>query len=160
MVYLLIISTALSFLSAHPSTISNKFLKWNSKATKEERELLQQRSVLIADQRQHSMVDQFAKYSKLQRRINAIDEKLKEQKDQKNSPTVLYFLLSKYGIQMICGFCLLMLTLYYRRTTLFVLDDNIDLSPFNYLISFPNEKNCVSFHFWVMTCNVVARLIK
>lgn len=133
-------------------------MKWRTKPTKKDLELLEERVSLKKEQNNYNMMDAFAKYSKLQRKINAIDEKLKESNDQKN--TLLVKTLSTYGIQIFCGLCLFILTICYRRITLFRIDDKIDLSPFNYIISYPNEKNCISFHFWVMTCNIVARILK
>lgn len=133
-------------------------MKWNGKLSIEERELLQQKQALRKEQEQWNMMDDFAKYSKIQRKINAIDEKLKDAKHEKNS--LILTIVLKYGPQVLGTICLVLLTLYYRRTPLFQLPDNIDLTPFNYIISYPNEKNYVSFHFWIMSCNVVARLIK
>lgn len=124
----------------------------------EEKALLKEKQELKTEQAQYSMMDQFAKYSKIQRKINAIDEKLNESKDNKNP--LVSKVIAAYGPQAVCTLILLLLTLYYRRTPLFKLPQHIDLTPFNYVISYPNERNYVSFHFWIMSCNVVSRLLK
>lgn len=104
------------------------------------------------------MIDEFAKYSKLQRRINALDEELKSSKKGDN-PLWKNLVLSHVP-QLVGTIILFLLVLYYRRTPMFKLPDSVDLVPFNYIISYPNGRNYVSLHFWIMSCNVVARLIR
>ncbi|XP_050307670.1 guided entry of tail-anchored proteins factor 1-like [Anthonomus grandis grandis] len=155
---LFIVSTLISFLVAKSTFISNWLTKWNSKFSAAEKELHKQKRALKQEQQQYSMIDDFAKYSKLQRKINAIDEQLEKCVNTKNPFwTVVLF---NYGPKVVLSMVLLILTVYYRRTPLFKLPDFVDLSPFNNVISYPNERNFVSFHFWVMSCNVAARTIK
>lgn len=104
------------------------------------------------------MVDNFAKYSKLQRRINLIDNQLRQNHEQKGSLVTQLGL--KYGFKFIFWIILLIFSYYYKSTPVFQLDANINLIPFNTIITYPNGDNYVSFHFWHICCCVVLRIIK
>ncbi|XP_066246129.1 guided entry of tail-anchored proteins factor 1 [Euwallacea similis] len=158
MFILLIITTTLSFLNAQSSFLNNVAKKWSNMPSSTRRELQKEKQNLKAEQRQYNMMDSFAKYSKLQRKINVVDEKLEDCAEKENP--IWWQIVVAYGPRAVCTLILLSLTLYYGRTPLFKIPDYVDLTPFNFFISYPNERNYVSFHFWIMSCNVVARLIK
>lgn len=172
---LLFIATTLSFANAHADLIANwvsfvlstdffdliffyQVKKWTNAPTAKQLELLKEKRHLKIEQQKYSMIDEFAKYSKLQRRINALNEELKTSK-QGDNPLWKNLVLSHVP-QLVGTVILFLLVLYYRSTPIFRLPDGIDLVPFNYIISYPNGRNYVSLHFWIMSCNVVARLIR
>ncbi|ERL85482.1 guided entry of tail-anchored proteins factor 1 [Dendroctonus ponderosae] len=155
---LLLVATILSFLASHSSRFSNLLRKWTNRLSSEGKQLQKEKQTLKDEQLKYNMVDDFAKYSKIQRKINAIDEKLKA--CNSNQDSIWWQLASAYVPQVICTLILMFLSMYYRSTPLFRLPDYIDLTPFNYIISYPNERNSVSFHFWVMGCNIIARSLK
>lgn len=133
-----------------------KFLK---RQTEKERSLLDQKRALQVEQSRLSMVDNFASYSKLQRQINAIDQELTNQRSNRSYTSIKLNLFFTYGLKILLGVIIVVLSMYFRKEPVFVLSKKFDLSPFTKVISYPNEDNAVSFHFWVMCCSAVARLI-
>ncbi|XP_060516964.1 guided entry of tail-anchored proteins factor 1-like isoform X2 [Cylas formicarius] len=158
MAALLIISTILSFLTAYSDNLGKLILHWINKSSKHEKNLLNEKVQLKREQCNYNMMDDFAKYSKVQRKINKIEEELEHIENKKIGFVLSTFCI--YSVKCLCTMCILALTVYFKGSYVFKLDDSIDLTPFNYLISYPNEKNFVSIHFWIMCCNVVASLIK
>lgn len=121
---------------------------------------MQSRSKLASEQSELSMVDQFAKFSKIQRKINVIDQELQELRSQRTSSSFLSGIIVKYGFQIPLGIVLLFLSIYYRNTPLFVLDERYDIFPLSRLISYPNtEINAVSVHFWTISSTVMFKLV-
>ncbi|XP_044750164.1 guided entry of tail-anchored proteins factor 1 [Coccinella septempunctata] len=157
--FLLIISTLLSFLSVHTKIITNPVMHWMNRVSKEEKTKLNEIKALQCAQQKLSMVDNFVEYSKIQRKINKLTESLKESKSR-NSNDFFLKIGIPYGLRIIIISMLIILCLYYRGSPLFYLESSINLFPFGYFISFPNGRNSVSFHFWVMCCTAFARLIK
>lgn len=114
--------------------------------------------MLKYEQNQFSITENFAKHSKLQRKIIVIDEKLNELRSDRNNMTFQFIVI--YGLKIFIGMLVLFCSIYFRNVPVFHVDERISLFPFNHIVSFPNEKNSVSFHFWVLCCTTVARLIK
>nr|CAH7766500.1 unnamed protein product [Callosobruchus chinensis] len=155
---LLIIASCLSFLSVHSSFIGTQVLKWLSKPSSKEKQLLSKKRELILQQSSFSMANSFVQYSKIQRRINSIDEELAINRNSANNWTLQFGLL--YGTKIVLGVTLIALSVYYRHTPLFTVDINLDLTPFSYIISYPCETNAITLHFWILCCTAVAKLIK
>lgn len=126
--------------------------------SKEENELNEEKHNLIDERNQISITENFAKYSRLQRKINVIDEKLNDLRDKRNN--ISTHLIVIYGLKLIIGVAVVFCSICFRNYPVFVIDHKISFSPFDYIISFPNEKNTISFHFWFLCCTAVARLIK
>lgn len=133
-------------------------LKWINKPSIKEKELMTQKNELKKVQNSISITDNFAKYSKIQRQINKIDENLSDFRSEKNN-LYIHFGLT-YGLQIFFAIVLVGLSIYYRSTPVIAIDKSIDLTPFSYLISYPHSENVVSFHFWVLCSSTTARLIK
>ncbi|XP_057663330.1 guided entry of tail-anchored proteins factor 1-like [Diorhabda carinulata] len=155
---LLLVATALSFINVHSNLISKQLLKWLNRPSFKEKQLLSKKNDLKTQQSTISITENFVIYSKIQRQINKIDDELGECRVGKNSLTTHFGLT--FGIKFLFSVILLMLSVYFRSTPIIILDKNIDLMPFNYLISYPNSGNAVSFHFWVMCSSAVANLIE
>lgn len=129
-----------------------------NKPSLKEKNLITQKNNLKLEQSKITMIDSFAKYSKIQRRINLIDQDLIKFRTEKNS-IILHIGLT-HGLKIALGLLLFILSIYYRYSPVFELSSSIDLMPFNHMISYPNESNQVSFHFWVLCCSSVSRLIR
>lgn len=129
-----------------------------NKPSLKEKMLISERNGLKSEQSNINMIDSFAKYSKIQRKIIAIDQDLNKYRNEKNS-IILHIGLT-HGLKIALGLLLFVLSIYYRYSPVFELSSNIDLTPFNHMISYPNENNQVSFHFWVLCCSSISRLIK
>lgn len=175
--YLFITSTILSFLSVHsnhlgkPVSILNdgysvnihlihsQILKWLNIPTDKECDLLSRKRQLLSEQSVLSMVDNFAKYSKLQRQINVIDQELADLQNQRSYNNFKYKYFFMYGLKIIVYVLLFVLSIYYRTVPVFSVPRKFDLTPFTKLIAYPNKDNDVSFHFWVICCTTIAKLI-
>ncbi|XP_063934456.1 guided entry of tail-anchored proteins factor 1-like [Zophobas morio] len=155
-----VISTVLSFLSVHSSVVEKPIFKWLNKQTERERSLLVQKHSLKTEQASINMVDEFAKYSKIQRQINSIDGKLEDIRGNKPTNNILVQLGFTYGVKFVLVVMLIVLSLYYRYTPVFYLGNKINLMPFTHFICYPNDINCVSFYFWVMCSAAVSRMLQ
>lgn len=120
--------------------------------------MIEEKNNLKTEQSLLSITENFAKYSKIQRKINLLDEQLNELHKDRNSITFHFFVT--YGVKFSIALLIILSSFYYRKTPVFVIDERISLIPFDQIISYPNEKNTVSFHFWVLCCSAVARLIE
>nr|XP_023012142.1 tail-anchored protein insertion receptor WRB [Leptinotarsa decemlineata] len=156
--FLLILSTVLSFITVHTSIIGKLIFKWRNRPSSEEMQLISQKKELLVEQSQYNITENFAKYSKVQRKINKIEETLAECHSKNNGLTMQIGLT--YGLKILFGFTLVLFSLYFRHTPVFTIDKKIDMTPFSFIISYPNGHNIVSFHFWSLCCTSVAKLIK
>lgn len=116
--------------------------------------------MLEVEQSQISMVDEFASYSKIQRRINVIEQQLSEIRSERSYNVLQLNFVFTYGMKVAFILILMWISIYYRNVPVFKLSQRFDLSPFTRIISYPNTDNSVSVHFWVMCCTAVAKLIK
>lgn len=177
--YLLFLSTLLSFISVYshffgkpvstilpliflfilPICFFFKILYWLEGQTSRERSLIMQKRELQRDQSSISMADNFASYSKVQRKINALDQELSEIREERRYKNFKYRFFLQYGLRFVFGIVLVVLSIYYKREPVFSLSRKFDLAPFSKIISYPNEENNVSFHFWVLCSTAVARLL-
>lgn len=120
-----------------------------------------QRTVLLAKQSEVNMVDQFAKYAKIQRQINAIDQELQELQGNRRNSSLIWDIALKYALKIPFAVLLVIFSIYYRDTPAFVVDKSFDLFPFGNIIAYPSkERNSVSLHFWIMCCTAFFRVIK
>ncbi|CAG9859581.1 unnamed protein product [Phyllotreta striolata] len=155
---LLIVATILSFASIHSILLGKQILKWWNKPTTKEKDLMTQKNDLKKVQKSISITDNFAKYSRIQRQINKIDEDLNTYKVGKNN-LFIHFGLT-YGLKVFFGLLLVGLSIYYRSTPVMKIPSDIDLTPFDRFISYPHSEKVVSFHFWVLCSSATAKLIK
>lgn len=134
-------------------------LKWLNIPTDKECDLLSQKRQLLSEQSAINMVDSFAKYSKLQRQINLIDQELTDLQGQRSYTNFKYQFFVMYGVRFLIAVLLFLLSIYYRNVPVFSVPKKFDLTPFTMLIAYPNKDNDVSFHFWVFCCTNIAKLI-
>lgn len=108
---------------------------------------------LKAEQQGISMTDNFAAYSKLQRRIIKLEDLHKENTQARRSANIKIKLFVTYGLQIILGFTMFVTAYWFRHTPLFVLDQS--LFPFQRLFSYPNDfANSISPHSWIIISRV------
>lgn len=132
---------------------------WLDRQTAREKSLLLQKRVLQAEQSSLSISDNFVHYSKIQRKINTLDQELSDIREERSYKNFKYRFFMQYGLRFVFAIFLLLLSLYYRKEPVFSISRKFDLFPFSSVISYPNEENDVSFHFWVVCCTTVARLL-
>lgn len=107
------------------------------------------------------MIDDFARYSKLQRKINQIDIELSDLQNERLKSSIIVKMVCTYGIRAVFALVLLTFSIYYRQSTVGCLSKKIDLFPLTNVISFPNGKdNCISVPFWITCCTTVGTLLK
>lgn len=138
-----------------------KLLKWLNKPTEKEVTLYRNKMKLKHQQSELSITDQFAKYSKIQRQINAIDQQLEEMQSTKKSRNFKWDISLIYLLKVPFTLLLLIFSYYYRYTPAFYLNKNFDLFPFSGVIAYPNkEKNAVSIYFWALCCTSALKVMK
>lgn len=137
-----------------------QILRWLKKRTTREKELFEQKFKLKQEQSGLNMVDEFAKYSKIQRKINTIDANLDEITASRPTNSFFVQIAFVYGVQFVLVLLLIGFSLYFRLTPVIFLGKKVNLAPFTYLICYPNEVNYVSFYFWAMSSAAVARAFK
>lgn len=136
-------------------------MKWLNKASAQERNLLDQKLQLRKEQSEISMVDNFAKHAKIQRKINAIDAELSQLKSDRQANNLVSRLFFQYGMKLPIGIVLFIMIIVYRTRPVLILNEKYDLFPFSSLISYPlQEVNSISVHVWVICCSGISKLIK
>ena len=174
--YLFIFVTLLSFINVHSSLLSKlvhtwkiqnelnihardfQILSWISRTSHAERDLLRKRRELKSEQALVNMVDHFAKYSKIQRKINAIDGDLLKIKNLKPSSSLTIRALLQQGVKVALCLILLCISLIFAYKPVIVFDAHLDLYPLSSVISYPTEEvNAISVHVWALACSAAAR---
>lgn len=116
---------------------------------------------LQLEQSKLSMVDNFAAYSKLQRRINSIKMNLNSKSSDQVQRYINQFSVT-IGVKLIIGFIMLYLVITYRYIPVYIFPKYYNFYPLDKIMAYPNDiPGSVSIHFWFLICNSVARkLIK
>lgn len=127
-----------------------------SRPSKEERKILEEIVKLKAEQNSLSIKDDFAAYSKLQRKINKLEATLKD-----NSQTRISRSLAIKGsvhiiLQVILAAVIVVSVFWFRREPIVAF--NTDLAPITNILQYPSETpNAISTHIWVLISNVSIR---
>ncbi|KRT82527.1 hypothetical protein AMK59_4156, partial [Oryctes borbonicus] len=154
--FLFLTILALCLLNANISYFAGPLLKWLNKASSQEKNLLEQKLKLRKEQTQISMVDNFAKHAKIQRKINGIDEELSQLKSDRQANHLFTRLFLQYGMKVPISALLFLIVILCRSSPVLVLNKEYDLFPFSVLISYPLEDvNGVSVHMWALCCSSV-----
>ncbi|KAL0871031.1 hypothetical protein ABMA27_004840 [Loxostege sticticalis] len=129
-----------------------------SRPSSEERTLWEQILKLKAEQKSISMKDEFAAYSKIQRKINKLEGQLKDGSQSRMSKSIAI----KSSVQIILQVVLALLTIvsviWFRREPIVALKTN--LFPFAAMLSYPSGMpNAISTHVWVLVSNVSLRTL-
>ncbi|KAK9759065.1 CHD5-like protein [Popillia japonica] len=88
-VFLLTVIFVLCVINTKISYFTKPILKWLYQASTQEKELLVEKVKLKNEQAQISMVDNFARHAKIQRKINAIDEEMSQMKSDRQTNHLL-----------------------------------------------------------------------
>ncbi|KAL5241727.1 hypothetical protein ACI65C_009137 [Semiaphis heraclei] len=138
-----------------------KFVLWFMNINKEHQKIVREISLLKQEQSEISIVKEFAKHTKLQRRINKLNELLKNhirENSSKNSRIKFICKVSLYVFSIILN--LLFVYYYYNKTVLRELPTNWFL-PLSWLVRWPSSQvGTMSFVFWYSITNCVARFLK
>lgn len=108
---------------------------------------------------QISMMDEFAKHARLQRKLIKLQDELKAEKMTVSSSRLKYKLIVGSGASLIMGLIMVFLIYMYRSEPVLVLPEKW-LSPLSFIISWPSQhEGAVSGLFWISVCGSTSRLI-
>ncbi|CAH0400796.1 unnamed protein product [Chilo suppressalis] len=127
-----------------------------NKPSYEEKKIWDEIIRLKTDQKQISMKDEFAAYSKLQRQINKLEVQLKEDTQSRMSKS----LAVKSSVQIVLQVTLALVTvisvIWFRREPIVTLKTN--LFPLTTFLRYPSDMpNAISTHMWVLISNISLR---
>uniref|UniRef100_A0A2S2PQY0 Guided entry of tail-anchored proteins factor 1 n=1 Tax=Schizaphis graminum TaxID=13262 RepID=A0A2S2PQY0_SCHGA len=156
---LLVWSIIISFYNMFSIKFIPKFILWLMNMNKEHKKLVNEISVLKNEQSQISIVKEFAKHTKLQRRINKLNEELKthiRENSSKNLKTKFMCKVSLYAFSILLNF--LFVYYNYHKTVLRELPTNWFI-PLSWLVRWPSSQvGTMSFVFWYSITNCVAKV--
>ncbi|XP_026814153.1 tail-anchored protein insertion receptor WRB-like [Rhopalosiphum maidis] len=156
---LLVWSIIISFYNMFSIKFIPKFVLWLMNMNKEHKKLVNEISVLKNEQSQISIVKEFAKHTKLQRRINKLNEELKthiRENSSKNLKIKFMCKVSLYAFSVILN--LLFVYYNYHKTVLRELPTNWFI-PLSWLVRWPSSQvGTMSFVFWYSITNCVAKV--
>ncbi|KAJ1528511.1 hypothetical protein ONE63_006918 [Megalurothrips usitatus] len=108
---------------------------------------------------QISMMDEFARHARLQRKLIKLQEELKTERMSVNSTRLKYKLSIGTGMSIFTSILSIFLVFLYRSEAVVVLPEYW-LSPLSGIISWPSEeKGAVSALTWIAVCGFVSRSI-
>ncbi|XP_018393313.1 PREDICTED: tail-anchored protein insertion receptor WRB-like [Cyphomyrmex costatus] len=101
-----------------------------------------------------SMVDEFAKHAKLQRRYNHVESILKENMNQRLNQKVKLQMLLIYGFRALNGTLILWLSYMYKHEPVIILSEDV-LWPIQNFLSWPcQHENAISLLAWLVITRV------
>ncbi|KZC09473.1 PREDICTED: tail-anchored protein insertion receptor WRB-like [Dufourea novaeangliae] len=102
-----------------------------------------------------SIVDEFSRFAKLQRKCNKIEGILKETANKRLTSQMKVQLFVRYGFHLLNGLLLLVLSYIYRSTPVIVFPKGM-LWPIHNLLSWPcYQEDSISLIMWI----IIARLV-
>lgn len=106
-----------------------------------------------AEQQNISIKDEFAVYSKLQRRINKLDSELKESSEARLTNSLNIKSSVNIILQLVIGLLIVSSVIWFRREPIVALRG--DLFPLSSILRYPSDvPNAISTHMWVLISNV------
>ncbi|XP_078039282.1 guided entry of tail-anchored proteins factor 1 isoform X2 [Augochlora pura] len=106
-----------------------------------------------------SIVDEFSKYAKLQRRCNKIEEVLKKSANKRLSSRMKVQLTVTYGFRLLNVLLMLILLYLYKNTPVIVFPKGM-LWPIQNLLNWPcyvGQEDSISFFMWIIIASNIHR---
>lgn len=126
--------------------------------SKQETVLQNEISVIRREMTHISMIDEFAKHARLQRRLNTLQEELKCRANARLSLNVKQNVIITYLAQILMWLIMLFLIWNYKYTPVIVVPAKW-LSPVGSIFSWPTqEAGAISITVWFIITGTVARL--
>lgn len=118
--------------------------------------------IIRSQQQALSIKDDFAAHSKLQRKLNKLEDQLKSLVQVRLERNVKLKYAIQYSVQAALAVLMLVSVIYFRREPLIVLKQN--LFPFENLFSYPSGvPHAIAPHAWVLisrlSCNTVVKAV-
>ncbi|OWR41665.1 guided entry of tail-anchored proteins factor 1-like [Danaus plexippus] len=128
--------------------------------SKDERRLLSEIVKLKSDQVKISMKDEFAAYSKLQRKLNKLETELKDSSQVRLSRSLAIKGSINIFLQVVIAVVIVISVIWFRREPIVALRG--DLFPLSTILSYPSDvPNAISTHVWFVISKVsVGSLLK
>ncbi|CAG9130598.1 hypothetical protein JYU34_001860 [Plutella xylostella] len=154
LVYFLILCTISALVPQLVKPVAACF----SRPSNNERNVWAELLKLKADQKKISMKDEFAQYSKLQRKINKLESQLKENSQDRLTKNVAVKGSVHIILQAVITLTIIVSMFLYRHEPLVLLKGN--LFPLTRFLRFPCDiPNAVTTHVWVIISNVSIRTL-
>ncbi|KAK2575961.1 hypothetical protein KPH14_007322 [Odynerus spinipes] len=145
---LLLISTLICILEYVMPNLINYITAYLYLGKKYETELRKSLIELRQEMSSISMVDEFSKYAKLQRKYNKLEVTLKDIENERLSNRKKARLLITYGFRLINGILIMILLYKYNNEPVIKLPKDT-LWPLNNFLKWPtNHDDCISLIMW------------
>lgn len=129
-----------------------------SGASHEERAAWSELLKLKEVQKGISMKDEFAAYSKLQRKINKLESELKENRSSRISKSLAIIGSVHIVLQVVVALLIVISVIWFRREPIVALKG--DLFPLSTVLRYPSDMpNAISTHVWVLITNLSVRTL-
>ncbi|XP_034834949.2 guided entry of tail-anchored proteins factor 1-like [Maniola hyperantus] len=152
LLYFVILCTLSALVPVLVKPIASCFVR----PSNEERSVWTEIVKLKTEQQNLSMKDEFAAYSKIQRKINKLDILLKESAQTRLSKSLAIKGSVNIILQAVIGLLIVVSVIWFRREPIVALEG--DLFPLTTILRYPSDTpNAVSTHVWVLISNVSIR---
>ncbi|CAG5033328.1 unnamed protein product [Parnassius apollo] len=156
--FLLVYFVFLCTISALVPIIVKPIVACFSGASNEERSAWREVMKLKEVQKNISMKDEFAAYSKIQRKINKLESQIKENRSSRMSKGLAIIGSVHIVLQVLVALTIVVSVIWFRREPIVALKG--DLFPLTTILSYPSEMpNAVSTHMWVLITNFSIRTL-
>ncbi|GIY68326.1 guided entry of tail-anchored proteins factor 1 [Caerostris darwini] len=153
------IVTLCGLLGAFIPFIVKMFLQVITRETEMEVNLRRQACDLKAELGSISMVDEFAKYAKIKRKVNKVTDELTHQADLKSSYTMKVRIIASAALYALISSTVLFLLWNYRKVPVVVLPENW-LYPVGFLLTYPSDvAGGISLTSWLFITGTVGRTL-
>ncbi|XP_021936922.1 tail-anchored protein insertion receptor WRB-like [Zootermopsis nevadensis] len=155
---LLILTTAISFIWAFNPIIIKHVLSLLCMELQQERILQNEILVLQREMACISIIDEFAKHARLQRKLNKVQEELKSRANERMCLLVKLQFVITYVAQAIMQLVMLFLVWNYKYTPVIIIPEKW-LHPTNSIFSWPTDTfGGISITIWLIITGTVARM--
>ncbi|XP_034238217.1 guided entry of tail-anchored proteins factor 1-like [Thrips palmi] len=152
-------TTLLTVMASFSSVVVKYTLNAIFQETNHLRDIREEISAVRTEMSKISMMDEFAKHARLQRKLIKLQDELKSEKMIVSSTKLKYKVLIGSGAYVSMGLGMLLMAYVFRSEPVLILPDKW-LSPFSWIISWPCEfEGAVSTLFWISVCGSASRLV-
>ncbi|KAI8439261.1 hypothetical protein MSG28_013098 [Choristoneura fumiferana] len=129
-----------------------------ARPSNEERTIWAEVVRLKAEQKNISMKEEFAAYHKLQRKINELENRLKDNTQSRMSKSLAIKSSVNLVVQALVALVIVVSVIWFRREPIVALEGN--LFPLTTMLRYPSDMpNAISTHVWVMISNLSIRAL-
>ncbi|XP_021359233.1 tail-anchored protein insertion receptor WRB-like [Mizuhopecten yessoensis] len=160
LIFIFLLVLLFSMLPTYSGDITKRLSRFFLHVSNEELNLRSQVRELKAEQDIISMTDEFARYAKIQRRIDKIMAQVKESNSARMQKSSLLSLLVRIGIYVIQAFTMLALVFRYRNEPLLMFPSEW-FYPLEKFVALPTGiPGGLGIACWIMVCTATVYRIK